>query len=378
MPTATLASGAQATLDTVLRAAVECHDLPNVVAVVANQTRVLYRGAVNAAVTDLFRIASMTKPITSVAVMLLQERGLLALDDPLERYLPEYEGREVLVAFDLANGAMTTRTAAGPLTIRHLLTHTAGFGYEFCNETLARLCQATQQTPKLLPILHDPGSQWTYGCSTTILGDVIEQVTSEPFYTFFETQILQPLGMVDTGYFLKPADQPRLSPLYERINGEWISDAQPRPYEPSLFADGGLLSTADDYIRFLQMCLNLGKVGDRQLLPAHAVKAMTSNQIGALTVTRQPSAKPHLACAFPLGAGVDQFGLGFQLKARPADQQRAVGSYSWGGIFNTHFWADPQHGIAAVLLTQCLPFYDDRVIQLLCAFEEALYTHLGA
>lgn len=378
MPAATLAKGAPAALDTLLQAAVERRAVPNVVAVVANQEAVLYRGAVNARGTDLFRIASMTKPITSVAVMMLAERGLIALDDPLERYLPEYEGREVLVAFDPANGAMTTRAAAGPLTIRQLLTHTAGFGYEFCNETLNQLCQATQQAPQQLPILHDPGSRWTYGCSTTILGDVIAQVTGEPFYTFFETQILQPLGMVDTGYFLKPADQPRLSPLYEKVNGEWRREAQPRPYEPSLFADGGLLSTADDYIRFLQMCLNLGKVGDRQLLTAHAVKAMTSNQIGALTVTRQPSAKPHLACAFPLGAGVDPFGLGFQLKASPTDQRRAVGSYSWGGIFNTHFWADPQHGIAAVLFTQFLPFYDDGVIQLLCAFEEAIYTNLGS
>lgn len=376
MPAAMLTNAAQAALDTLLQAAVECLEVPNVVAVVANRARVLYRGAINAAVTDLFRIASMTKPITSVAVMMLQERGLLALDDPLERYLPEYEGREVLVDFNPATGTMTTRAATTPITLRHLLTHTAGFGYEFCNETLAQLCQATQQAPELLPILHDPGSRWTYGCSTTILGDVIEQVTGEPFYTFFATQILQPLGMVDTGYFLKPADQSRLSPLYTRVNGEWTREAQPRPYQPSLFADGGLLGTADDYIRFLQMLLNRGQVGERQLLTAQAVTAMTSNQIGALTVTRQHSAKPHLTAPFPMGAGVDHFGLGFQLNATSTVGRRAVGSYSWGGIFNTHFWADPQHGIAAVLLTQCLPFYEERVMRLLGAFEAAIYTNL--
>jgi len=373
MLAATVATDAQATLDTLLQQAVARHAVPHVVAVVANQTTVLYRGAVNAAVTDLFRIASMTKPITSVAVMMLQERGLLALDDPLERYLPEYEGRAVLVAFDAANGAMTTRAAAGPLTIRHLLTHTAGFGYEFCNEPLAQLCQATQQAPERLPILHDPGRQWTYGCSTSLLGDVIEQVTGEPFYRFFATQIFQPLGMVDTGYFLKPADQARLAPLYESVAGKWRGASQPRPYEPSLSADGGLLGTADDYIRFLQMLLNLGQVGERQLLSAHAVHAMTRNQIGDLTVTRQPGVRAQLACPFPLGAGIDKFGLGFQLKATPTAGRRAVGSYSWGGIFNTHFWADPTHGIAAVLLTQCLPFYEARVMQLLDDFEAAVY-----
>ena len=307
---------------------------------------------------------------------MLQERGLLNLDDPLENYLPEYAGREMIRDFSANDGSFTTRPVTNPITIRHLLTHTAGFGYDFCNNILKVLCQATKQSPLTLPILHDPGSRWTYGGSTTILGDVITRVTGEPFYVFQETQILQPLGMLDTGYFLKSEEQERLAPLHYRADGDWVRDSQPQPFEPHLFADGGLIGTAEDYIRFLQMLLNMGKFGAVQLLTEKSVREMISNQIGNLIVERQPGARPEVSCSFPIGAGEDKFGLGFQLKAGTSNGGRSVGSYSWAGLFNTHFWADPQRGIAAVLFTQLLPFYDERYIQLLCDFEECVYKNL--
>lgn len=376
MQSSKLAASAKVGLDALLQSAVNRRDVPSVIGIVANQESVLYRGAVNTATTDIFRIASMTKPVTSVSIMMLKERGLLDLDDPVENYLPEYTGREVICDFSEANASFATRPATNRITIRHLLTHTAGFGYAFCNTTLNVLYQATKQSSLTLPLLYDPGSCWTYGSSTKILGDVVTQITHEPFYTFQETQILQPLGMFDTGYTLKPKDQARLAPLHYRADDDWVRDAQPEPFEPHFSADGGLIGTADDYIRFLQMLLNMGKLGDVQILTEQSVREMISNQIGDLTVEVQPGAQPETSCSFPLGARVDKFGLGFQLKADATGNGRSLGSYSWGGLFNTHFWADPQRNIAAVLFTQMLPFYDDRCVRLLCDFEDYVYKNL--
>ena len=376
MPSTTLAAQADQELDSLLQEAVARHDLPNVVAVVANRDTKLYRGAVGASHSAIFRIASMTKPVTSVAIMMLVERGLLDLDDPLERYLSPYTKLEVIHKFNAADSSFTTRPAATSVTLRQLLTHTAGFSYEFSNEVVLALCQGGERTPRELPLLFDPGDEWAYSCATGILGDVIAQVTGEPFYTFQKTNILQPLGMHDTDYFLDDAGLSRLVPLYFREGDSYIKDASTSPHQPYLAADGGLLGTADDYVRFLQMLLNDGQLGDTRLLSAASVNAMISNQIGALTVTRQVAAQPRSTRPFPMGANQDKFGLGFQLKVGEETHLRAPGSYSWGGIFNTHFWADPQTGIAAVLLTQILPYYDDQVMRVLRDFEQCVYRNL--
>ena len=377
MPPATFAAIAHQELDSLLQEAVARHDLPHVVAVVANRDTTLYQGAVGVAPSDIFRIASMTKPVTSVAIMMLAERGLLGLDDPLERYLPQYGGREVMLDYNAADDSLRTRPATQPVTLRHLLAHTAGFSYDFCNEAVLVLCQDGTRAPRDLPLLFDPGDGWAYGCATGILGDVITQVTSEPFYTFQKREILQPLGMVDTDYFLDDAGIARLVPLHFREGTDYIPDTNDQPHRPHLAADGGLLGTAADYIRFLQMLLNEGELGEVRLLSAASVHAMTRNQIGDLTVSRQAAAKPRNTRPFPMGANQDKFGLGFQLKVGEETHLRAPGSYSWGGIFNTHFWADPATGIAAVLLTQILPFYDDQVMRVLRDFEQCVYRNFA-
>jgi methyl acetate hydrolase len=376
VPPATLTKAAQAELDRLLQDAFKRRDVPNVVAVVANREEVLYRGAVGASITDIYRIASMSKPVTSVAIMMLRERGLLDLDDPVERYLPEFAGREVIQAYNAAEDSLVTRAAAGPFTLRHLLTHTAGFSYDFSNEIVLALCKDGRRTPRDLPLLYDPGSGWSYGCATGILGDVIERVTGEPFYTFCDREILQPLGMVETSHFIKPEDLPRLVPLHFRTNREWVRDLNTRPHEPFLSADGGLLGPAEEYIRFLQMLLNGGRLGDTRLLTEESVREMVTNQIGELTIPQQRSSKSRTALPFPLGANEDQFGLGFQIKMGSHPFSRSPGSFSWGGVFNTHFWADPHKGIAALLFTQLLPYYDEQVIRLLCDFEKCVYNNL--
>ena len=270
MQSAKLSSSAQSKLDQRLAAAVERQAVPSVVALVANREAVLYRGAVGAATTTIHRLASMTKPITSVGIMLLQERGLLDLDDPVERYLPVFAGRGVIDTFNPADSTFTTRSAAGPVTIRHLLAHTAGLGYDFCNATLFALCRDGHHSPYTLPLLHDPGQRWTYGHATAILGDVIAVVTGAPFHLFLATQLLAPLGMHDTSYLLKPADQARLAPLYKRVQGAWVAEPPTFPLKPYIAGDGGLLGTAEDYVHFLQMLLNGGRLGEQQILKARA------------------------------------------------------------------------------------------------------------
>lgn len=372
-------------LDALLFGAVERRDIPGLVAVVANRDHVIYRGAfgtldehgaIAMPADAIFNIASMTKPVTSVAILMLREQGLLDIDDPIGRYLPDLIGREVIAAVNESDGSYTTRPATRDVTVRDLLTHTSGFGYPFSNETLCVLCRGGERKPRDLPLLHDPGSQWTYGMGTAVLGEAIERITSESLDKFYESHIFQPLGMHDTGYNLKPEKRSRLVSLFHRVDGALIGEPTSESHEPYIGGDAGLLSTADDYIRFLQMLLNMGKFDKIQLLTEQSVHALMTNQIGSLRVRKQPGAMPDISNAFPLGAGTDTFSLGFQLKEGEEENARSRGSYSWAGLFNTHFWADPQQGIAAVLLMQVLPSYDDLCIRLLTDFEHRIYRNL--
>jgi methyl acetate hydrolase len=383
--TLTLADNARIALDALLQAASGPQTVPGVVAAVADRERVLYGGAfgtldeagVVAIPADaIFRIASMTKPITSVGIMMLREEGRLDLDDLLSEYLPEFEDRDVIVDFDHLDATYATRPAAREVTIRDLLSHTAGFGYGFSNHALAVLSRGAIRPPRDLPLLHDPGSRWTYGMNTLLLGEVIEQVAAEPLDSFFESRICGPLGMKDTGFGLNAEKLGRLVTLYRRVDGQLAGEPRPESVTPDVMGDGGLLGTAGDYIRFLQMLLNGGEFAGTRILRKESIDEMTRNQIGNLTVEEQPGAIPNLSKPFPLGAGADKFGLGFQLKTGVEENSRSPGSYSWAGLFNTHFWADPQKGIAAVLLMQVLPFYDPQCIRLLTDFERLIYANL--
>jgi CubicO group peptidase (beta-lactamase class C family) len=374
-----------AELDALLLGAVERCDIPGLVAVVANRDHIIFRGAfgtldshgaIAMPLDAIFNIASMTKPVTSVAILMLQEQGLLDIDNPIGRYLPDLIGREVVAAVNESDGSYTTRPATRDVTIRDLLTHTSGFGYDFSNETLYALCRVEGRNPRDLPLLHDPGSQWTYGMGTAVLGEAIERITNIPLDQYFESHIFQPLGMQDTGFDLKPEKRSRLVSLFSRTNGAFVGEPASTSHEPSIRGDYGLLSTADDYIRFLQMLLNRGNFDKVQLLTEQSVQALTTNQIGSLKVQKQPGVMPAVSNAFPLGAGSDTFSLGFQLKEGVEENGRSHGSYSWAGLFNTHFWADPQQGIAAVLLMQVLPCYDDLCIRLLTDFEHHIYRNL--
>jgi methyl acetate hydrolase len=373
-----------AALSAVLAESVSRSDAPGIVAVVVDRKGEIFKGAagsLNASKTALpdnaiFAIASMTKPVTSVAIMMLMEQGKLSIDDPVAKFLPGFDHLEVLSKYNEADGAYETRPATKVMTIRHLLTHTSGIGYSFSSAVLAKLQKGNDKTEWEVPLLHEPGERWTYGASTRVLGLIVEKLSGVSLEEFYHQNIFIPLGMVDTSYAVAAAKQSRVITTYDHVDGEFKAEpAHPIPSVPTppFRGDGGLYSTASDYGRFIRMFLNGGQLEGRRIISQRSVRMMSENQIGPLYVVQQPSAMPAMSKPFPLGAGRDKFGLGFELASGGDADHRRAGALSWAGIYNTEFWIDPKAGIGAVLLLQYLPFYDDSAIRTLQAFEAAVY-----
>ena len=381
----TISDAGRTALSDFLRAGVARGDVPAVVALVANADRVIYvdaagkcRVADNAPLTPdtIFRIASMTKPVTSLAVMMLVDEGKIGLDDPVTRHLQEFKQPPVLIRMN-ADGTLESRPSSRPILIRDLLTNTSGIGYPFVSAALAKL-NASGKSEAELPLVHDPGTKWTYGPSTAVLGRIVERVSGETLDAFFQRRIFDPLGMRDT-FYVVPADKhDRVVTQHARGAGDALTERpNPATVQSAIRGDGGLTSTARDYATFLQLFLNGGKHGTTRLISERALSLMTSNRIGDLFVVEQASVEPDRARSFPIGAGKDKFGFGFQIETAPADRgMRSVGSLSWGGIYNTHFWIDPRRQIAAVVLMQLLPYYDEASMRMLRGFERLVYQHL--
>jgi len=310
-------------IDQLLQDAVEIDDIPGVVAIVANRESVLYHQAfgkmdvlndVEMQKDSIFGIASMTKPITSVAVMMLYEEGRLDLDDPIAQYIDWLSNPEVITSFDQEDGTYSTKPAEREITIRHLLTFTAGFGYSFANSLMVRLVEKTGKTERELPLLHQPGESWTYGMEVRVLGELVEELSGRTLPQFLKERIFDPLGMSDTFYVLPAEKYPRWVTRHQRENGVLRERPNPEKQRPFIVGDAGWLSTAPDYVRFLQMLLSGGMFNESRILSEDSIKLMTQNQIGELVVETQRGPNPLLSRAFPLGAGRgDKFGLGFQI-----------------------------------------------------------------
>jgi CubicO group peptidase (beta-lactamase class C family) len=322
----------------------------------------------------------MTKPVTSAAIMLLQQQGKLRLDDPASKYLPEFKDREVIANYNPADGSFTTRKASGEVLIRHLLANTSGLAYAFSNTMVGPLQQKTGKPPEDLPLLYEPGSRWTYSGSTKILGRIVERISGISLDRFLDENFIKPLGMVDTFYTVPAEKTDRVVTTHRRDSGKLVETPNPARISAPVAGDGGLSSTAEDYARFLQMFLNDGKAQGKTTLSKASIQAMTRNQIGSVVVEMQPAASPNLAKSFPNppAAGRDKFGFGFEITASNKENThlRSPGSYTWAGIYNTHFWVDPKREIAAVLMIQVLPFYDDAVMKLYQDFEETIGRNL--
>jgi methyl acetate hydrolase len=378
-----------AAIDAYLTRIVRDTRIPGIVALVADADRVLYTGAfgrqdvaggVPMANDTIFRIASMTKPVTSVAVMMLVQEGDIGLDDPIADYLPAFEDQRVIENFNPADKSYTTRPAATPMTVRHLLTHTSGLGYAFSNHTLAALVGSEPgASVTSLPLLHDPGTRWSYGESTRVLGTLVEEVSGQPLDEFMAERIFMPLGMSDTFYTVPAQKTSRVVTVHRTTADGLVETPNAVPITAPVFGDGGLHSTAADYAKFIQLFLNNGRAPNgMRLLSEATVASMGENHIGAVFVEQQPAALPALSEPFPLGAGRDKFGLGFQVTAPHSEPfARSAGSMSWAGIFNTEFWIDPERGIGGVLMMQYLPFYDGAAIRTLQEFERRVYEGLA-
>ena len=361
-------------IDQLLREYTTADRVPGAIGFVARDGKIVYRQAFGfadeASRTDLkadaiVRIASQTKAITSVGVMMLFDQGRFKLDDPLAKYLPAFAHPKVLATFNEKDSTYTTVPARSDITIRQLLTHTSGIGYAVIGSKEARAIYAKAHIPSgvgtpggtlaaaidalgPLPLMHQPGEKFTYGLSVDVLGRLIEVLSGQPLDQYLRTRIFEPLAMRDTWFYLPAALQPRLTTLYTEgadkktvplvAQGSLRAD-YPKAAGTYFSGGGGLSSTIDDYAVFLQMLLNGGEYHGRRLLKAETVALMTQNQIGAVM------------------QGVNKFGLGFSIVTAAGAAQSGLteGTYEWGGIFGTTYWVDPKEKIVALIYTQKYP-----------------------
>lgn len=332
----------------------------------------------------VFQLASMTKAIGTVAAMKLVEDGRLSLESDVAEILPDFAQLQVLQGFD--GDVPRFRPSKRPCTIRHLMTHTSGLGYDAWNPDQFKLCaqlgvnRRTGGRPALqaFPFLREPGEKWEYGVSIDWLGLVVEQVTGEPIQAFLQREILGPLGMGSTDVIFRPDMADRKTPVH-------VADAQGR-LTPSdiditgvgFYSMGGCMKgTGPDYARFLRMFLRGGELDGARVLRPETVEAMSVNAIGDLRLCTLPSAAPGVAAPVEFFPGVEKtFTLGFMRNEERLDGRRHAGSLSWAGLFNTYFWIDPTVGIAGVLMMQQAPFSSPEAMAVYDSFERAVYAGL--
>jgi methyl acetate hydrolase len=377
-PVSTATKASTASLDDLLRTAVEQRRVPGVVAMVGTADGVAYQGAYGFDRDAIFAIASMTKPVTSVAVMQLVETGKVKLDEPAKTYLPE------LAAVQVLEGGALRAPKASP-TVRQLLTHTAGFGYEFLNKELfdyaaqGKIPHMTAGSDAYLkaPMVSDPGARWEYGTNTDWLGKLVEKVSGQSLEDYLRQRVFEPLGMNDTSFNVPPRKQPRLAGVYRRQEDGTFAKQPAPPAAPVKFfsGGGGLHSTAEDYLKFARAMMLGGRLGPRRIVSRESVALMGRNEIGELSLRPMPSMIPQLARDRPALPGrPDKFGFGFAMNSTPLEKGRGANTLSWSGIFNTFFWIDRDNGVCAVLMTQVLPFFEDGPQALMNDFDRAVYA----
>lgn len=313
---------------------------------------------------EILRFYSMTKPVTSVAVMMLVEEGKISLDDPIKKYLPEFKGVQVFIG--TTNSGFVTEPVRREPTVRDLLRHTGGLTYGFMGNTpvdmaydkagvLAPSNTLAELTRKVasLPLLYQPGAKWNYSVSADVLARMVEVVSGQPFDEFLAERIFKPLDMHDTGFFVPPDKQARFAAVHgpdgdklKVINLPVTTGFLQRP--TLLSGGGGLVSTARDYMRFCQMLTAGGELHGKRLLRRETIQMMTTNQLskGEFPISFG-------ALSFP-GVG---FGLGFSVQVEPSLFSAAhVGEYGWSGLASTSFWISPKDDVVVIVLQQFMPY----------------------
>ncbi len=384
-------------IDQVLRKGIDAGDVPGIVAMAATRDGPVYEGAFGkralpegpAMTADsVFWIASMTKAITTTAAMQLVERGKLALDSPISPVLPELKSPKVLEGFD-PSGEPRLRAAKRPITLRHLVTHTAGFGYDIWSPDLLRY-EEKKGIPSITtcenlalttPLTFDPGEKWDYGINIDWVGKAVERVSGQPLGDYFRDNLFAPLGMTDTAFKIGAEQRKRLVGMHTRgADGALAPMPFEIPQEPEFqMGGGGLYGTASDYLAFTQMFLNDGRAADgTQVLKPETVKQAGQNQMGDVNVRGLKTAIPPYSNDAEFFPGmVKKWGLGFMINTERVAGGRSAGSLTWPGLGNTYFWIDPAKGIAGVILMQLVPFADAKALALYAKFESAVYTSLA-
>ncbi len=382
-------------IDTILSRAVESKAMPGVVAVAATDKGVLYEGAFGTrevgkdapmTLDTVVWIASMTKAITATAAMQLVENGKLGLERPASEVVPELAAAKVLEGFDAA-GKPRLRAPKRPITLRHLLTHTAGFGYEIWDPAIAQYQTATG-TPGITtctnaalttPLMFDPGDRWEYGINIDWVGKVVEAMSGQKLDRYFQEHIFGPLGMKDTSFKISPSQRARLATVHQRGEGGALAPIEfGLPEDPEfLMGGGGLYGTAGDYLTFARMIMQDGSFKGVQVLRPETVALMSQNHIGPIEVGVFKTAMPALSHDIELFPGMSKkWGLSFLINTQPAPTGRSAGSLAWAGLANTFFWIDRAKRVCGVFLSQLLPFYDPAAIDVFGRFETEVYRAL--
>jgi CubicO group peptidase (beta-lactamase class C family) len=379
-------------LDTLFGQAVESKQMPGIVAVAATDKDRVYEGAFGTralgagapmTLDTVVWIASMTKAITTTAAMQLVEKGKLSLDRPAQDVVPDLSKARVLEGFD-AGGQPRLRAPRRPITLRHLLTHTAGFAYEIWRPDIARYQEATG-TPGIIsctnaalttPLLFDPGDRWEYGINIDWAGKMVEAASGQRLDAYLQQHILGPLGMRDTSFALSPSQKSRLAGVHQRDESGALAPIEfALPEVPEFcMGGGGLYGTAGDYLRFTQMLLQGGTLDGVQVLQRQTVDLMAQNQIGALEIGAMTTAAPSLSRDVELFPGMSKkWGLSFLINTQALPTGRSAGSLAWAGLANTYFWIDRTRPVCGVFLSQVLPFYDHTATDLFGKFETEVY-----
>ena len=387
----------KALIDELLRQKSADKEIPGVVAMAANGNEVIYQGAYgkrdlskdDAMTADsVFWIASMTKAITAAGAMQLVEQGKLSLDAPIGKVLPDLAAPQVFEGFD-SNGEPNLRPAKCEITLRHLMTHTAGFAYDLWNGDMVRYLEKTglpgitscKNDALKTPLMTDPGTRWEYGINIDFVGKAIEAVSGKRLDSYLRDHLLTPLGMTDTSFRIGEAQRQRLVAMHARAEDGSLA---PTPFEldqdPEFhMGGGGLYGTAGDYIKFTQMILNMGRANGTEVLKPETVTMMAQNHIGQLNMTRMTSAVAFATNDVNLYPDMEKkWGLSFLINTARTPEGRSPGSLAWAGLANTYFWIDPSRDVAGVILMQVLPFVDQKCLEAFAGFESGVYAGLDA
>jgi CubicO group peptidase (beta-lactamase class C family) len=382
-------------VDETLRTAAEASQVPGVVAVAATDNDVIYQAAFGkrdlgkpeAMTADsVFWIASMTKAITGTAAMQLVEQGKLSLDAPIATVLPDLANPQVFEGFD-ASGMARLRPARTAITLKHLLTHTAGYCYNIWNAEMGRHMEQAgipgvttcENKALTIPLAFDPGERWEYGINIDWAGKAIEAVSGKRLDAYLKDHIFAPLGMASTGFKLTDDMRARVVGMHARGPDGTLT---PIPFEmvqePEFhMGGGGLYGTARDYIRFIRMLLNGGTLDGSRVLKPETVRLMGENHIGALNVTPMKTALPDASNDVELYPEQDKkWGLSFLINTKQTAEGRSAGSLAWAGLANTYFWVDPTRNVGGAIFMQLLPFADRKTLELFAALERGVYQAL--